>query len=54
MTVVPHPILLFSVSPTEDKTEGYHFDTMEVIEADSRAVLNTLTELDFQDAFKKW
>jgi hypothetical protein len=25
-----------------------------VIEAESQAVLNTLTEKDFQDAFKKW
>jgi hypothetical protein len=25
-----------------------------VIEAESLAVLNTLTEHDFQDAFKKW
>jgi hypothetical protein len=31
-----------------------HFDTVEVIEADSQAVLNTLTEHDFKDAFKKW
>jgi hypothetical protein len=26
----------------------------EVMEAESQAVLNTLTEDDFQDAFKKW
>jgi hypothetical protein len=25
-----------------------------VIEAESQGVLNTLTEHDFQDAFKKW
>jgi hypothetical protein len=25
-----------------------------MIEAESHAVLNTLTEQDFQDAFKKW
>jgi hypothetical protein len=30
-----------------------NFDTIEVIEAESQAVLNTLTEHDFQDAFKK-
>jgi hypothetical protein len=35
------------------KLKGRHFDTIEVIEADSQAVLNTLTEHDFQDAFKK-
>jgi hypothetical protein len=27
---------------------------VELIEAESQAVLNTLTEYDFQDAFKKW
>jgi hypothetical protein len=31
-----------------------HFDAIEVMEAESQAVLNTLTEQDFQDAFKKW
>jgi hypothetical protein len=30
------------------------FDTTEVIKAESQAVLNTLAEHDFQDAFKKW
>jgi hypothetical protein len=34
------------------KLKGHHFDTIEVIEAESQAVLNTLTEHDFQDAFK--
>jgi hypothetical protein len=32
---------------------GLYFDTIEVIEAESQAVLNTLTEHDFQDARKK-
>jgi hypothetical protein len=31
-----------------------HFDTLEVMEAESQAVLNTLTEHDFQDAFKNY
>jgi hypothetical protein len=35
------------------KLKGHHFDTVEVIEAESQ-VLNTLEEHDFQDAFKKW
>jgi hypothetical protein len=35
------------------KLRGLHFDTTEVIGAESQAVLNTLTEHDFQDAFKK-
>jgi hypothetical protein len=32
--------------------KGCHFDTTEVIEAQSQAVLNILTERDFHDAFK--
>jgi hypothetical protein len=35
------------------KLKGHHFDTTEMIEAESQAVLNTLTEHDFQDVFKK-
>jgi hypothetical protein len=34
------------------KLKGRHFVTTEVIEAESLAVLNTITEHDFQDAFK--
>jgi hypothetical protein len=34
------------------KLKGCHFDTTEAIEAESQAVLNALTEHDFQDAFK--
>jgi hypothetical protein len=52
MTVIPPCTLLFSVSPIEDKLKGCHFDITEVIEAESQAVLNILTEHDFQDAFK--
>jgi hypothetical protein len=52
LSVVPHPpIPLSSVSPIEDKIEK---PTIEVIEAELQAVLNTLTEHDFQDAFTKW
>jgi hypothetical protein len=52
MTVVTtHPT--FSVSLIEDKTEGLSFHTIEVIEAEQQAVLNTLKKHDFQDAFKK-
>jgi hypothetical protein len=36
------------------KLKGRHFDTIEVIEAESQAVLNALTEHNFQNAFKKW
>jgi hypothetical protein len=35
------------------KLKDCHFDRVEVIEAESEAMLNTLTEHDFQDAFKK-
>jgi hypothetical protein len=35
------------------KLKGLHFDTLEVIEAELQAVPSTLTEHDFQDAFKK-
>jgi hypothetical protein len=36
------------------KLKGSHFDTTEVIEAETQVVLNTLTEHNFQDAFKNW
>jgi hypothetical protein len=35
------------------KLNGLHFDTSEVIEAETQAVQNTLTEHDFQAAFNK-
>jgi hypothetical protein len=35
------------------KLKGRHVDTIEVFEAESQP-LNTLTDHDFQDAFKKW
>jgi hypothetical protein len=35
------------------KLKCRHFETIEVIEAESRTVLNTFTEHDFQDAFEK-
>jgi hypothetical protein len=35
------------------KLKGHHFDTVEVMVADSQAVLNTLTEHNFQDAFQR-
>jgi hypothetical protein len=34
------------------KLKYLHFDTNEMIVAESQAVLNTLTEHDFQDAFE--
>jgi predicted helicase len=35
------------------KQKYRRFDTIEVMEAELQAVLNTLTEHDFHDAFKK-
>jgi hypothetical protein len=49
----PPPTLLFSVSRLKINLKCRHFDTTEVIEEELQAVLNTLTERDFQDAFKK-
>jgi hypothetical protein len=34
------------------KLKRRHFDTTDVIEAESQAVLNILTERDFQDSIK--
>jgi hypothetical protein len=46
--------LYFSLFPQlKIKLKGRHFDTTELIEAEWQAVLNTLTEHDFQYAFKK-
>jgi hypothetical protein len=51
MTVVPH-LPYFSMFPRlKLKLKGSHFDRIEVIEAESHAVPNTLTEHDFQDVF---
>jgi hypothetical protein len=36
------------------KPRGLHFDTIEMMEAESQSVLNTLTGHYFQGAFKKW
>jgi hypothetical protein len=53
MTVVPiHLTFLFL--RLKIKLKGRHFDTSEVIEAESQAVLNSLREHYFQYASKKW
>jgi hypothetical protein len=47
----PHPPY-FSLFPRlKTKLKRSHFDTTEVIEADSQAMLNTFIEHNFQDAF---
>jgi hypothetical protein len=52
-TIVPYSLHLSLFPRLEIKLKGRHFDTIEVMEAESQAVLNTLTEHDFQDASKK-
>jgi hypothetical protein len=57
MTVIPHPLYLPDLAPSnfflfprvKIKLKGRHFDIIEVIEAESKVVLNTLTEHYFQD-----
>jgi hypothetical protein len=44
--------VLFCGSAIEDKTERPPFYTIEVVKAESQAVLNPFTERDFQDALK--
>jgi hypothetical protein len=53
MTVVPHLLYLFLFPRLKIKLKYPHFDTTEVIEAESQVVLNTFTEHYLQDAFKK-
>jgi hypothetical protein len=50
---VPHSPCISLFYQLKIKLKGRHFDTVEVIEADSQAMMNTLTEHDFQDALKK-
>jgi predicted helicase len=53
MTVTRHPPY-FSLFPLlKIKLKSRHFDTIEAMEAESQWVLKTLTELKFQEAFKK-
>jgi hypothetical protein len=52
MTFFPHQSYFPLFLRLKIKLNGSHFDTIEVIEAESQAVLNSLTEHDFQDAFK--
>jgi hypothetical protein len=49
-----HPPYFSLFSRLKIKLKGRHFDTIEVLEAESQAVLNTLTEHNFQDTFRKW
>jgi hypothetical protein len=49
--VVPHPSYFSLLPRLKLKLKGRHFAINEVIETESQAELNTLTEHDFQDAF---
>jgi hypothetical protein len=61
ITVVSHPPYLPDLAPCNSslfpwlriKQKGRHFDTAVVTMAELQMVLNTLTEQDFLDAFKK-
>jgi hypothetical protein len=53
MTAAPHPPYSFLFPRLKIKLKGRHFYTTVRIEAESHAVLNTLTEHDLQDSFKK-
>jgi hypothetical protein len=44
--------LLFLFPSLKTKPKGRHFGTAEVIEAESQAVLNSLTQHDFQNAIE--
>jgi hypothetical protein len=50
--VTTHPTFLFL--PLNIKLKSRNSDTIKVMEAQSQALLNTLSEHYFQDAFKKW
>jgi hypothetical protein len=52
MTVVPLPLYISLFPRLKIKLKGRHFDSIEVIKTRSQAVLNTLTEREFQDAYK--
>jgi hypothetical protein len=52
MSAVTHPPYFPLFPGSKIKLKGHRFDTIEVNEAESQAVLNTLAENVLQDAFK--
>jgi hypothetical protein len=54
MIVVLHPPYFRLFSILKIKLKGHHFDTIEVTGSESQAVLNALSEHDFQEAVQKW
>jgi hypothetical protein len=61
MAFIPHPPYspdlatcdLFLFPKMKLKLKGRRFDTIEEIQAESQRVLDTLTEKDFQETFRK-
>jgi hypothetical protein len=51
---VPNPSYFPLFFRLKIKLKIRHFETIEMIEAESKDLLNIHTEHDFQDAFKKW
>jgi len=62
MTVVPHPPYSPDLAPSnfflfpklKMELKGRRFQTVEEIQTESQAVLNTLWKNDFQECFKNW
>jgi hypothetical protein len=62
MVVIPHPPYSPDLTPCEFflflkpklKLKWRRFDTTKEIQAESQRELDTLTEMDFQEAFQKW
>jgi hypothetical protein len=54
MTIISHPPYFFLFLQFKIKLKGSHFDTIEVIEAEWQAMLNTLREHNFKVHLKKW
>jgi hypothetical protein len=51
---LPPTLLFFMFLWLKIKPKHRHFGTIEVIEGESQAVLNTLAEHNFQDTFTQW
>lgn len=62
MPVVPHhnyspdldPVIFFLSPNIKITLKGWGLYTAEDIQAESQVMLNTLTKMDFQDAFQSW
>ena len=62
MTTVPHPAYSPDLAPCDFyvfpkmklRLKGWHFLSIEEIQAESQQILNTLTPGDFNECFKKW